>query len=324
MKTQQSTSSLRLEASGIIKIVVKWYKHLLIVAVIATIAGWIFSSPAFIKPLFKSRAVIYPSNLGSYSTENATEQLIQLFQSEDIRDRLIKDFDLFNHYKIDTTAKYPFTALYGMMKERIKVAKTEYESAELEVLDTDPLVASNICDSMISYLNYKALSLQRMKYAEVVIIFRDQINIKKNEMDSMESAIKRLRTDYGVLEFEEQIKPFSKEYYRAVSAGQAGNGNSKLDKIKTDLAEKGGEYISLKEHLWRVRGTYNDLKIEYENAIKNYTKVLTFCNVVTKPIPAEKKSSPVRSMIVLGVIAVSVFLSFIVILIMEKRKEELS
>lgn len=323
MNAKQSPSSLRLEASGIIKIAVNWYKHLLIIAAISFVLGWIFSSPAFIKPLFKSRAVIYPSNLASYATENATEQMIQLFQSENIRDRLIKDFDLFNHYEVDSSIKYPLTTLYGIMKERIKVSKTEFESAELEVLDTDPLIAARICDSIISYMNQTTRSLQRSKFAEVVIINKKQMDIKKQEMDSMENAIKLLRTEYGILEFEEQVKPFSKAYYKAVSEGKAGNGNSKLDKIAQEMAEKGGEYIALKEHLWRVRGTYNDIKIDYENSLRDYTKVLTYCNMVTKPIPAEKKSYPVRSMIILGFMAAMVFLSFIVIIIIEKNKESL-
>lgn len=321
MNNEQSTSSLRLEASGILKIAVKWWKPLLITGIISFILGCIFSSPAFIKPLFKSRAVVYPSNLGSYATENATEQMLQLFQSEDIRDKLIKDFDLFKHYGIDTASKYPYSTLYYMLKERIKVAKTEFESAELEVLDTDPVIAAGICDSMLSYLNQKALAMQREKYAEVVIINKNQMELKKHDMDSMEEAIKKLRTEYGILEFEEQIKPFSREYYKALNLGKAGNENSKLDLIKKNLADKGGEYISLKEHLFRERGTYNDLKILYENSLRDYTKVLTYCNVITKPIPAEKKSYPVRSMLILGFTAAMVFLAFITIIIIEKNKE---
>lgn len=321
MDKQQADSSLRLEASGILKIAVKWWKPLLIVGLISIVLSAIFSSPAFIKPLFKSRAIVYPSNLAPYATENPTEQMIQVFESEDIRDRLVKDFDLFKHYGVNPNSKYPHTILYGIIKERISVSKTEFESAELIVYDTDPIMASQICDSIMSYLNQKVIAMQRAKYAEVVKINKHEMELKKVEMDSMEIAMKKLRTDYGILDFEEQVKPFSKAYYKAIYEGKAGNGNSSLDLIKNNLAEKGGEYYALKEHLWRVRGTYNDLKILYENAYRDFTKELTYCNVVTKPFPAEKKSSPVRSLIILGFTLAVMFASFLVIIIIEKNKE---
>src|SRR6185436_17086084 len=247
MDSQQNPSSLRLEASGILKIAVKWWKPLVIVAAGSAILAVIFSSPLFIKPLFKSRAIIYPSNLAPYATENATEQMIQVFESEDILDHLIRDFKLFKHYDIDSAKeKYPMNLIKYMMKERIKISKTEFESAELIVFDTDPFVAAQICDSMISYMNEKVREMQRIKYAEVVWIHKTQMDLKKHEMDSMEAALKTLRTDYGVLDFERQVKPFSTAYYKAFEQGKAGEG-SVLDNVRKNLAEKGGDYISLRQ-----------------------------------------------------------------------------
>jgi hypothetical protein len=320
MDSQQNPSSLRLEASGILKVAAKWWKPLLIVAACSAILATIFSSPLFIKPLFKSRAILYPSNLAPYATENATEQMIQVFESEDILDHLIRDFNLFKHYEIDSAKeRYPMNLIKYIMKERIKISKTEFESAELIVFDTDPFIAAHICDSMISYMNEKTREMQRKKYAEVVNIHKRQMDLKKQEMDSMEAAIKTLRTDYGILEYEEQIKPFSKVYYSAMASGKAAAGSA-IQNAEKNLAEKGGDYISLKEHLYRIRSTYNDLKVLYENASRDLTKELTFTNVVTKPFPAEKKSYPVRSLLVLGFTAAMVFVSFIIMIIIEKNK----
>jgi hypothetical protein len=320
MDSAQNPSSLRLEASGILKVAGKWWKPLLIVAVGSAILAAIFSSPMFIKPLFKSRAIIYPSNLAPYATENATEQMIQIFESEDILDHLIRDFNLFKHYEIDSAnEKYPMNLIKYIMKERITISKTEFESAELIVFDTDPLVASQICDSMISYMNQKAREMQRIKYSEVVRIYKNQMEFEKHQMDSMEGVIKSLRTDYGVLLFDEQVKPFSKVYYEALAQGKAGEGSS-LDNTRKNLAEKGGDYISLQEHLFRMRGAYNDLKVLYDNSVRDLYKYLTFTNVVTKPFPAEKKSYPVRSLLILGFTAAMVFVSFLIMIIIEKNK----
>ncbi len=323
MENKKDVSSFKLEAAGILEVVKKWWKPLLVVGGVSIILSAIFSSPAFIKPLFKSTAILYPSNMVPYATENPTEQMLQMFESEDIRDHLIRDFDLFKHYDIDTTAKYPLTALHNMMKERIDVSKTEYESAEIIIYDTDPVIASRMCDSMMSYLNQKVISLQRSKYAEVVRINKNQLDLKHHEMDSMELEMKKLRTDYGIIDFDGQVRPFAKAYYKALSEGKAGEG-SPLAKVKNNLAEKGGEYISLKEHLWRTRGNFNDIKIAYEGSLKDLTKELTYCNVVTHPYPAEKKSSPIRTLLILGFTAAMMFISFLIIIVIEKTKENQS
>ena len=81
----------------------KWIKAIVVVIAVSGIAAFIFSGPAFIKPKFKSTAVVYPSNLIPYSSETSTEQLLQLFNSEDIRNGIIQKFDLAAHYGIDSS-----------------------------------------------------------------------------------------------------------------------------------------------------------------------------------------------------------------------------
>ena len=62
----------------LINLLAKWKKQLFLVAGASLVLSVIFSSPFFIKPKFKSVAVLYPSNLMAYSTESATEQMLQL------------------------------------------------------------------------------------------------------------------------------------------------------------------------------------------------------------------------------------------------------
>jgi capsular polysaccharide biosynthesis protein len=304
------------DALFIIDIVLKYKKHLAIVGVVSVILGIIFSTEYFIKPRFKSTAIVYPSNLVPYSTESPTEQLLQLFESDDIRDNLIKDFNLYEHYQIDTNQKYPLTLLHGQMKENIQVDKTKFESIEITVWDTDPQIASDIADSLISKMDHKARQLQRAKAKEVVVIIKNQLDLKKAEMDSMEIGLKNLRTEYGILDFSDQIKAFSKVYYSEMVSGRVGTGRP-IDKVMSNLQNKGGEYVTLSEHLWRTRGTYNDFKIQYESALKDLTKELTYSNIITKPIPAEKKSYPIRSLLILMFTSSMLLLSFIVIVVYE-------
>lgn len=305
----------------IFNIINKYKIHLILITIFSVTLAIIFSSEAFIKPKFKSSAIAYPSNLVPYSTESPTEQMLQLFESDDIRDELIKDFNLFTHYGIDSTDKFPLTQIYGQMSENIKIDKTKFESVEIEVLDTDPLIASRLVDSLLSKMHKKARILQREKSAEVVIITKNQLDFKKAEMDSMENVLKEIRTKYGILDFENQVKSFSKVYYSEMASGRASiGGNRPIDNAMEGLLNKGGDYVSTREHLWRIRGTYNDLKISYESALKDLSKELTYSNIVTKPIPSEKKSYPVRSLLILMFTGSMLLISFIVLVIFENSK----
>jgi hypothetical protein len=86
------------------------------------------------------------------------------------------------------------------------------------------------------------------------------------------------------------------------------------------LKQKGTEFYSVSENLWRIRGTYNDLKLVYENAERDVYKKLTYANVVTKPFPSDKKAYPVRWLIVLISVGASLILAFTVLLVINTRK----
>jgi len=77
-------------SKNIVEILIKWKYHLLIIVAVSVLLAVFFSSSIFITPLFKSYAVVYPSNVSPYSNESETEQMMQIMQSKDIRDSIIK------------------------------------------------------------------------------------------------------------------------------------------------------------------------------------------------------------------------------------------
>jgi capsule polysaccharide export protein KpsE/RkpR len=303
----------------LLRLIYKWRKQLILVGIISLVGSVIFSSPYFIKPKYKSFALIYPSNLIAYSTESATEQMLQLAQSYDIRDKIIKSFNLYKHYNLDTTKVKSYKSrIYNMYDENITIKKTEYESMEITVFDTDPEIASAIVDSIIHYFDVKARSLQVEKSYEVMLIAEEQLQKKKIEMDSMQNILNTYSKQYGLLDFKQQTREVMRSVLR-------GSGNAKLfgegRSLFESLKEKGNEYNSVSEHLWRVRGSYNDLKLVYENAHRDVYKKLTYANVVTKPFPADKKSYPVRWIIVVATVGASLLLATILLLFLDSRKK---
>jgi hypothetical protein len=241
--------------------------------------------------------------------------MVQLLNSDDIKFELIRAFGLYNRYGVDSTGSNPKFEIFKVLKENVSISKTPLESIEISVLDKDPIIAAQMCDSILLFMDNKVLSLNRERSAEILLVLKNSIDDKLAQIDSMDRAIKTIRTQYGISEFEEQIAGFSREYYKSLSSG---NVNSRMEQTKKNLEEKGGEYVDLKEHLFRARGAYNDLKVKYDAVLIDTKKVLQYHNVVTAPIPADKKEFPKRSVIML-LFTISVMLFAILIIIYQEK-----
>lgn len=316
-----SQKPLNFNTIGLIKVVIRWKKQMLIIMFISILASFVFTLPFFMPEKFVSTAIIYPSNLVVYSTESPTEQMLQQLASETIRARIIKTFDLYNHYEIDTNKGFPITRMFNMYDGNIKFNKTQFESVEIEVWDTDPLIASAICDSLISFVDKNIISMQRSKTAEVVLINKQLYEEKKQEITKMENELKVIRLDYGILDYKAQSKELSKTYYKEINSGK--NTSSRMMAELNNLKIKGGDFNSLSDNLVGARKAINLLKTDYEKAVSDLTKELTYCNVITRPLPAEKKSYPKRTFIMFLFTASVCFLSFLVILGIEKYQADI-
>lgn len=312
-------ASEKLDAVRLLRFIIKWKKQLIITGIAAIFVSFVFTLPQIMTPMFKATTVIYPVNIQTYSKETSTEQMVQLLHSEDVKEQLVRSFGLFSHYDIDSTGKYPRFEIMKRLDENISISKTEFESIEISIIDKDPVRAARMCDSLLKYVDNKAISLVRIRATEVAKINFNQMMEKKQEMDSMENAIRNIRLQYGITDFENMIEGFSREYFRAMNSGSP---NNRMETTRKNLEEKGGEYIFLKEMLWKVRGQYSDYKLKYEQALTDTKKQMEFHTVVSRATPPERKDSPKRTLIIL-LFTVSVMIVALLIIIYQEHYKNL-
>jgi len=300
-------------------IILKWKKSLLIVGGLTIALSSLFSSAWFITPLFKSTAILYPANIIPFGSESETEQMIQVLQSDAITDSLIHIFNLNQHYGIDSIND-PFhrTHLLEQFHDNVIVKKTEYESVQVEVLDKDPKVASDMANNMIKLFDAKEQQLQKQKAMEKYIVVKNQLIRLQSEMDSMELIVQGMRTADGLLDYSLQTEYAMRNYLKSVA--ERGNGKN-LDSFLEKLKTKGGKFLIITENLWRMRSQYADLKEKHDEALKEVNKKLSYSNVVVKPFPADKKSYPVRWLIVVTALFSTWLLSIIVISALENYRQ---
>jgi len=295
----------------------KWKRHLVIIALISGIASAVFSGKPFVTPKFKSTAVLYPVNLVPYGEESVSEQLLQLLQSSEIRNAIIKKFDLAKHYDIKADSNHPTLELIREYNDNVSINKTEFESVEIIVLDKDPIAAAHIVRQIISQMNSYARKIQREKSKEIHRMLSRQMEAKKKEIDSLQSKIYELRTKYGIIDFDKQIREITKGYISNLKKGQ---NQGTIADLKNNFGEKGGEFLEYMERWKADIAYYNKLKTSFDDVSADLFKELTYANVVSKPFVADTKSYPIRWLIVLVSIVSSIFVGFLILLILEKEK----
>jgi hypothetical protein len=285
--------------------------------VISIVLAGFFSSSLFITPLYKSYAIVYPSNISPYSDESETEQMIQMMQSKEIRDSLIVKFDLPHHYGIDPSYEYYMSTLLWEFKEKVKIGKTPYEAVSIEVLDKDPKVACDMVNEMMNQYNLKVRSLHKEKFWEVVLNYRTITAMKAKDLDSLKARTEELGMKFGLMDYAEQTREVMRAY---LGTGNGPKRPQEAEKLKKNLEEKGGEMLLLSELMRSEAEGYSTFKLDNDRAIMNYNREYSYVNVLNKPFPADKKSYPVRWVIVLISTLATFFLAVLAIGVIEGRR----
>lgn len=361
-KTNPSFESREIGVDSVylISFLLKWWKPLLIIALIAMIASIIFSAPYFIKPQYKSTVILFPTTTNSISkallsdnladkqdilefgAEEQAEQLLQLLNSDEIRSKITAKYDLMKHYEIDSVKeKYPFTKLYKEYESNIAFERTEFMSVRITVYDIDAKMAADIANDIAALLDSVKIKIQKERAVEGLRIIEKEYWEKIAQMQKMEDSLKWIRNK-GVYDYSSQSKILNEEYtqvssiYNNESAKltslQQNNGadssvvNTKarikgaettLKNLKSrlnELADFGGANISLTEQLSLEQNQLSLLKAKYEKAKVDVQQVLPQKFIVNKATKAEKKTYPIRWLIVLLSTLSALFLAILVLL----------
>jgi len=307
---------------NLLEIFWKWKKHLIIVGILAVVFSAFFSSSIFITPKYKSTARIYPSkNIFVFSDESESEQLLEIINSQDIKLRVMDAFDLAKEYKISKEDPQYMTYMLAEFNDNVSFKKTEYETVEISVLDADPQRAAIMCDSIISFLDEKIRSIHRIKYQEVARISKIDMAIVSHQSDSVKEKLDNLRKDYKILDYDTQAKEITKGMVKVLAEQKKNtSGGKELEQWMKNLSEKGGEYVMLDKLQKSLVSQMDSLKKEYNQSMSGANKKIVYAQRVQNPIPADKKSYPVRSLIVLMSTLAALFVAMLVILLLENKK----
>ena len=303
------------ESTNILLYIYNWRRPLLIVSMIGAILSTIFSAPSFITPLFKSEVVVFPSTTHSVSRavlpqsfpsgsdvmefgdEQEAENLLQVLNSDEIRQRIIDSYDLMRHYHIPKDSKYRYTALNKAYENRVQFSRTEFMSVVITVLDSDPDTAALIANDISDLLNEVKGRIKKERAIKGLQIVEQEFLNLRSELDSMEFELTKLR-ERGVHDYESQAEVFSEQLGIAIVKGNDKAARQIQNRLDT-LAKYGSFYVALRDESRILKDELVRLKTRYDQAKVDVYQTLPETFLVNRAFPAERKTFPKRSLIVL-------------------------
>jgi capsular polysaccharide biosynthesis protein len=332
-KNEQSTEDFN--SLNLLFFIYKWRKPLIIIGAAALLVSSIVALT--IKEKYKSTVILFPATTSSISkallsdnnfkqddvlqfgAEDEAEQMLQILNSDEIRTKICDKYNLMLHYGINPNDKFKRTLLFNEFQDNISFKRTEYMSVKIEVMDANPDTAASIANAIAALHDSTKIRMQRDRAVEALRIVKKEYFDKDAEVKRMTDSIKLINS-YGLYDYESQSEVTSEQYAIAISKGDQRAIKALEDKLKI-IANYGSSYVSLRDNLEFQRKQLNLLKTKYEGTKVDVEQVLPQKFVVSNAFPAEKKSYPVRWIIVVVSTMASLLMAIIAILLIENIKQ---
>ncbi|MFZ5552517.1 MAG: Wzz/FepE/Etk N-terminal domain-containing protein [Bacteroidota bacterium] len=318
-------------ASSLILLLWEWRKRIIIVMIVTAVVSSVVS--LLMQEKYKSTAIIFPAKSNTVligemlnpnqsslqvGEEEEAEQMLQILNSALIRNKIIEKYNLMTHYEIDTGSKYKNTNLIKEYEENVKCSRTRYGSIIIEVLDHSPDTAMLIANDIATLVDSAKNKMLKERALQAFRIVEKEYNSLTEQRNTLVDTLGKLsmmgvvsssaipallevqanaikeRDMQLMIELDTQIK--MNRRYGSISASFA----EQLELKNKRLEEMEAVYIQAKSDAYSPY-TY---KFEVEPATK-----------------AEKKSYPIRWLIVFISTVSSFFFMVFLIMSIEKIKE---
>lgn len=270
-------------------------------------------------PIFLSTAIVFPTATSTVSFSEASsmefghesqaEQMVQILQSANLRDNIVKEFDLFKHYKIKEEDTHKRYNLIKKFDKNFKFARTRFGSIQIDVFDKDPQKAADMANRVVELIDTLKNELIHQRTLEAFKISQRKRAMLLVEIDSISKRVDSL-VAIGIMSNDGRSG-----LYQALV-------DSKSQEEKNEIKERiriNNEYGPLYDRLTNIRehkiAAFEDFTVNYEQAESDANVNLNHKLVVERAVVSDKKEYPKRAIVVLlGTIGTFIFAIFILLL----------
>jgi uncharacterized protein involved in exopolysaccharide biosynthesis len=349
---------------GVLRSLWQWRKPIIIVTLVGTVMAAIIS---LLLPVYYSASTTFltispdqisidgvfgnsNTRMQFYGTGDDIDRAMSVAESDALVDHMIKKFDLYTVYDIDTAkAKAPLYVRREFLSN-YEVKKNARDAIELEVMDKDPIRVDAMAREARSQVNDISLTLVRGTQERSAQGLRREISSAEAALGSIDERIRKLRQQSGVYNTEAQsealaaktaalqntvvtIKAKLESYRRNGGRGA----RDSIAKYRVQLAGYESAQINLDSQLVRLnaslgpidnleeeRRRLNDALSKNRIRLKQFETILgsdmRALEVVEDARVPVAKSSPIRSLIVVGAAIFSFIAAVVGVLLIDSGR----
>lgn len=330
----------------VIRVLYKWRKHIFIICGVAFLGSAIIS--LLLPNYYKSTTIFYPyspkladsrtlytkdANYDIFGRSADIDRLISISNSSLIVKDMIKEFDLIQHYNIDTSTTHVMYDAMKEFRENLEVIKNDEGAIELSILDQNDSMAVEMVKIMVGKINYINLKTTLQNNEKTLSVYQEHLKNKTAQLNSITDSLKKLKNEFNILNPETESRLLAEK----ISELKIKTAEAKA-KNNTSLAEQYQKYMqalelekfneaadivrNLDQQLLQVTTEFNEISESYlqtQSAINNQLQTLF---IVEDAIKAEKKHKPVRWVIVVSTTIIALLLSSLMVVILDFYQKE--
>ncbi len=327
----KENSEFNFESTDLIVYLWKRKIPLILITLAAAIISTLVSFT--ITPRFKSTVVLFPASespvsksllqtnyqdrigILGFGAEDQLERILQVLHSDEIRDRIIEQFNLMEHYDIDPLGAFPRTKLYARYASNIKFKRTEFNSIVIEVLDEDPQMAADLANGIARLIDNTMNEMKRDRAEKAFELVKQEYDLASRRVKELNDSISYYNKK-GVVAHEHQMERLTEAYGRAVAEGNS-KAVRQIEEKMAELEKNAAPFIYYRT-LWENESVrLRDLEAKYVEAKAETELTLSNIFILDKAYRAEKKAYPKKSIIVMVSTFATFFLAVILFIFFE-------
>ena len=318
----------------------KWRCPIFIICLITAVLSFTISTPLFIRPKYKSTAILYAPRTNSiakillneqnynerldikaYAIDDETEQMMQILKSRSIQDSIIQKYSLYEYYDIIPDSKHAQDKIYKAVTNNIMIERTRYGAISISVTDWDPQRASDMTNEIVRLLDVVKIQIERERAEAAYTILQKQFDEITKEVNAINDSI-RFIMEQGVLDVPYQSERLTQQLAIAVAQGNNA-AKQRLEEEIAKIAKWGSKLTSYQEFLETFDKYHALCKQKMMDAKVDMESNMPTKFVIENAIPADKKVYPKKLLIMITATVAVFFLSIFSLLAYENIQKHL-
>jgi capsule polysaccharide export protein KpsE/RkpR len=144
-----------------------------------------------------------------YGGSEDIQRALTAATSHQVIDHLIREFNLYAHYKIKEDAPKASLKVRQELLEHYQVLRTKYDAIELSIEDRDPELAARMTNSARQKLNDTLAGIIKSSQRDLITSYGTALAAKESSLSAVEDSLRKFQKLFGIYDTEAQAEYLS-------------------------------------------------------------------------------------------------------------------